>query len=405
MPPPHAPLLRRIDAHLDWGPSDTWANAHFERLAVEIGEVTDVHLSATTLKRVWGRVAYKSNPSPTTLDALARFGGFEDWVTAQAHLASSARGPAAVAPDADAALPEAVSAERSEPRLRPALLGLGAALLGVVLVAAVAQRFAEPYAGPPPAAVRFDIAPVAEGLPNTVQFRYAIAGAFDSVQIQQSWDARLRHRVDPSRDFYACTYYYPGAYQAKLLADTHVVAERPLVVPSGGYLGTVGARAQATPPAYVRGAELELADGVYRISPDSTLSADHEAAISYIVPSPGLSDADAFTLRTRFRSLGEDVCHRSRLIIFGEAGVVVLPFALPGCTGELSAFAGGERYRGSEVDLAGFGVSRTEVVDVEVALRDSVLAVWVRGAGGLAAKPATPAGAHRRGAVGVARGG
>ena len=78
---------------------------------------------------------------------------------------------------------------------------------------------------------------------------------------------------------------------------------------------------------------MEVAEGVYRISPDSALPAEHESAISYIVPSPGLSSADGFTLRTRFRSLGEDVCHRSRLIVFGEAGVVVFPFALPDCTG------------------------------------------------------------------------
>ena len=166
MPPPHAPLLRHIEARLAWGPTDDWASAHFERLATEIAEATGVHLSSTTLKRVWGRVAYTSSPSPTTLDALARFGGFEDWVTAQVRLANSDRGPAEG--DVDAARPNAVSAERSEPRLRPAFIGLAAALLGVVLVAAVAQRFAEPYDGPPPAVVRFDFAPVAEGLPATV---------------------------------------------------------------------------------------------------------------------------------------------------------------------------------------------------------------------------------------------
>ena len=55
-------------------------------------------------------------------------------------------------------------------------------------------------------AVRSDFAPTAEGSPTTVQFHYA-AGAFDSLSIRQSWDPRLRHRVDPYRDFYASTYW------------------------------------------------------------------------------------------------------------------------------------------------------------------------------------------------------
>ena len=273
---------------------------------------------------------------------------------------------------------EAVAARQPARRgVAPALLGLGAAVVLIVFASAVARRFVTPYAGPPPAAVRFDFAPVAKGVPNTVQFRYAVAGAYDSVQIQQSWDARLRQRVDPGRDFYACTYCYPGAYRAKLLADAHVVAERPLVVPSGGWLGAVGPGDHAVPPAYVRGGDLEVGPGVYRIATPDNLPPDHEASISYIVASPGLSGDDGFTLRTRFRSLGGDVCRRTQLVVFGERGTIVLPFALPGCTGDLYAYACGTELDGADIDLSGFGVSPDVPAEVSVELRDSVLAVRV----------------------------
>ena len=390
----HTRLLSHIESRLGWVPATEWSGAHFERLAAEIGDATGVHLSVTTLKRVWGHVAYRSQPSITTLDALARFGGFEDWVSAQAGLRGVEQAPWKESLDGpggpvgpDARREEASNLIEHEKSIRaqhrgvsPALLGVGAAIVCIVLASAMARRFAEPYAGPPPAAVRFDFAPLTEGVPNTVQFRYAIAGAYDSVQIQQSWDERLRHRVDPGRDFFACTYFYPGAYRAKLLADTHVVAERPLVVPSGGWLGIIGPSEHASPPAYVRGGDLEVAPEVYRIAPSQPLPPNHEASISYIVASPGLSGDDGFTLRTSFRSLGEDVCQRTQLVVFGEQGTIVLPFSLPGCTGELYAYACGQEFDGTEVDLSGFGVSPAEATDVKVELNDSMLSVHVSGA-------------------------
>ena len=381
-------LLHHIETRLGWVPAAEWTGAHFERLAAEIADATGVHLSVTTLKRVWGHVAYRSQPSATTLDALARFGGFEDWVSAQAALKEvDGEGfvkrryvPDGLEPEAMPApsIPKRVTTKhRPRRRLSPALLGLGVAVVLIVLASAMARRFAGPYAGPPPEVVRFEFAPLAQGVPNTVHFRYAIAGGFDSVQIQQSWDARLRHRVDPGRDFYACTYYYPGAYRAKLLADTHVVAVRPLVVPSGGWLGTIGPDDEPSPPLYVAASDMLQADSSYRLKRPAGTAPEHKAAIHYVVASPGLSAADGFRLTSRFRSIGDHPCAWTRLIIFGEQGTIVLPFSLPGCSGELYAYACGTALSGAEVDLSGFGVSPDAPAELAVELRDSVLAVRV----------------------------
>ncbi len=71
--------LTRIEAKTGWGPAAAWTNQDFTTLSEKIAAATDVHLSATTLKRVWGRVAYASKPSPTTLNTLAVYLGFADW--------------------------------------------------------------------------------------------------------------------------------------------------------------------------------------------------------------------------------------------------------------------------------------------------------------------------------------
>ncbi|MEJ7682521.1 MAG: hypothetical protein WKG06_32640 [Segetibacter sp.] len=72
-------LLIIIEQQLDWEESASWQSKDFENLNELILEKTKVSLSASTLRRLWGRVEYNHLPSATTLDTLARFAGFENW--------------------------------------------------------------------------------------------------------------------------------------------------------------------------------------------------------------------------------------------------------------------------------------------------------------------------------------
>src|SRR5579872_3155071 len=72
-------LLLIIGQQLDWGDSATWQSRDFEILNELILEKTKVSLSASTLRRLWGRVEYNHMPSGTTLDTLAQFAGFDNW--------------------------------------------------------------------------------------------------------------------------------------------------------------------------------------------------------------------------------------------------------------------------------------------------------------------------------------
>ncbi|MGB5820903.1 MAG: hypothetical protein WBG90_15565, partial [Saonia sp.] len=62
--------LLQIEEKLNWGSSSLWHNDVFVELSEVIHEKTQVLLSPTTLKRVWGRVDYKSDPSISTLNTL-----------------------------------------------------------------------------------------------------------------------------------------------------------------------------------------------------------------------------------------------------------------------------------------------------------------------------------------------
>src|SRR5262245_48383206 len=71
--------LKKVEMVLGWGDSHSWSTQDFETLSRKILSTTGVNLSVATLKRIWGKIKYDSRPTVTTLDALARFGGYESW--------------------------------------------------------------------------------------------------------------------------------------------------------------------------------------------------------------------------------------------------------------------------------------------------------------------------------------
>ena len=73
-------LKHTIEDKLVWGSSAQWTHQAFDQLSELIWEETGTKLSATTLKRLWGKVEYQSQPTTNTLNALARFAGYPHWL-------------------------------------------------------------------------------------------------------------------------------------------------------------------------------------------------------------------------------------------------------------------------------------------------------------------------------------
>ena len=252
-----ARLLKEIETQLGWGSAAAWSTADFETLGERIHEGTGVQLSATTLKRVWGRVAYKSSPSPTTLDALANYQGHESW---RAYAAASFPAPATddqdvPLPDPDHAQPMPKADRVSEPTTTVPFWR-SYLVLGVVLMLLALSCFyilnPAPAAAPTSAALEAPVnpndytflhRPVSEGLPNSVVFNYdATAAPVDSVYIQQSWDDSRRAKVDRAGKVHTSIYYLPGYYRATLRVGNRVVKSRELLITSNGWTVAAGDR-------------------------------------------------------------------------------------------------------------------------------------------------------------------
>lgn len=63
--------------------------ADFNFIALQIKKEIGESVSLSTMKRIWGYVAYNSQPSKLTLSIMARFLGYPDWSSFCSHTESS----------------------------------------------------------------------------------------------------------------------------------------------------------------------------------------------------------------------------------------------------------------------------------------------------------------------------
>lgn len=411
--------LRLLEADLGWGDAARWSTADFETLSDRIGERTGVHLSPTTLKRVWGRVAYKSSPSPTTLDALAVYLGYENWRSfavgvdddkAKVALAAPANvkelelrkaspSAASTAYPADAVatdpmMTDAVTTENKRSRFIPWLIRGAAVLFLAFLVHYLAPAAAPSYpatsATPAtsPADYEFRLRPVTEGLPNSVVFTYqADAAPVDSVFIQQSWDVRRRRRVARNGDTHTAIYYRPGYYRATLNVGSREVKSRELLIASDGWVGAIGSEREGNVPIYLS-AEALRRDGRLGITADQVVQ--HGFVPAREPPLVWLSHVGEFrntvtadfnfttTLRQTFNR-GAAACRNSRVLLLLRNSALIVTLSSPGCAAELSLYAGGKYLDGATTDLTGFGALDGEWTELGVSGQDDLLSFYVNG--------------------------
>lgn len=369
--------LAEIEQKLGWGTASAWQNRDFEQLSDLILEKTGVRLSHTTLKRVWGKVSYTASPAPATLDALAQFAGYLHW--------RDFAGPN------DASVAQNGVYPVLQNRAKPFFLHFGrlkwlAGLTGLLLLASLFM-FSLEKPQPPLVfgQVSFSSDPVAFGLPNTVIFRYDAADTnADSVFIQQSWDERLRFRVDKSGKSFASTYYYPGYFRAKLVLNDSIVREHDLYIRSGGWLGTVR---RDSIPLYFRGKAIQQAEGLAitarqlaKAGLDTLLTAPQTGL--HFVENLGELSAMNFTFETDLKSdfdKGDAVCQRVNVLIRCSNGIFIFPLSIPGCVGELTLFLNEQIYNGQTTDLSGFGVSFADWASLKVEVKDGAVKAAVNG--------------------------
>src|ERR1700733_13534720 len=171
-------LCRKIEDSLKWGSGSDWIEQDFESLNDKIYEKTEVRLSVSTLKRIWGRVRYESSPSMVTLNTLAKFLDFDNWreflqMNSGAVVIRKEKGFDQAFPEP--VLPEQVKSPRPLPRILLTVIVILAMVLSSIGLASLLgnkNRDRGPVKDYP---VKFESREISDGLPNSVVFDYDAA--------------------------------------------------------------------------------------------------------------------------------------------------------------------------------------------------------------------------------------
>ncbi len=366
--------LEQIESKLDWGPSSAWTTQDFEELSIRIQDETGQVISATTLKRIWGRVTYDSNPSRHSLDSLARFLGYTSW----RNFNSSVDLPPPASPSRTSVEPANITLPR---RIPTTLLSIFMLMLGASLVIWLGLRYSNTEATSYDN-IKFVSRPLSDDLPNTVIFEYDVSEApGDSFFIQQSWDSNLRTRVSPDNNVHTSTYYFPGYYNAKLIANDDVLMELPVHIKTNGWAVML----EGINPLYLPEESL-LSNGTLALSRDWLLergydidSGEHRLGY-YYVQDFGPLHTDNFTMEAIIRHIKPDTrrpCQGGQVNIRGEDGFFNFPFDIPGCAGVMHVFAGDVHHAGDSHDLSTLGTDYSNWQSVSMTVKDKQVSIQI----------------------------
>ena len=371
---------------LGWGDSAAWRNQDFLALSAKIFEETGVLLSNTTLKRIWGKLSYTSQPNSHTLNALAQFIGYNSWLEFCANTKTPEVQEQMVAKaGAHLSVPQRPGSAPSGPIYWKLF---GALMLLVLLFYSFSLIFQkkEKTLGPDDLAkVHFSSAAVAAGIPNTVVFHYDVSGLqAEEVLIQQNWDKRRQFPVAKEAQEASSVYYLPGYYRAKLLIDGQVAKEHDLYIKSGGWLAT--ANTDKRQPRYFL--DQERVDKRWLGVSEEILKTEQALADAplnlgfHYVEDFGDLNSDNFSFETAFRntySRGDGLCRFTRIVILCTDGVLIFPFAIPGCVGDLRLVCSELVQEGKDHDFSAFGYTSSNWEKLKVTVQDKKVQLFLNG--------------------------
>lgn len=362
--------LNVIEDRLGWGAADSWTNQDFELLGEEIFQKTNVHLSITTLKRIWGKVEYQGKPSTTTLNVLAQYLGFEHWRDFQ---------------NSNIPIDASVGSNLAKRRIFKGVFNQRVLLILVVLIASSSlfffidrrQVFFKTEE------VLFESKKVSEGLPNTIVFDYDIRKVIaDSFFIQQSWDRRRRAEVLPEDRQHTSFYYYPGYFHAKLIANDQIIKEHEMLVESNGWAGMIE---RFPEPIYIQ-EMMTREDGIFTADLTNYYNKedhyqDKKFWLDYYYVNEKLLalDANNFEYECRIKngsSLGS-VCRESRISIMCTHGRFNIPLCEPGCVGNINLSLGNKYLQGKRFDLSALGCDLNEWIEFKLKVEDKKCGIYI----------------------------
>ncbi|MEM7484201.1 MAG: hypothetical protein AAF348_03240 [Bacteroidota bacterium] len=369
-------LLKSIEDSLQWGASSKWSTYDFEKLANLIHEKTRVIISVNTLKRLWGRIKYESNPSDTTLNTLAQFLGYTDfrdylgkgksnlnWVEKSPIKPSWLQWPPF--------------------KSKPSIIFVSGAIFMLITLIVLSYTSADTKLNPDD--FYFNSRKVTMGVPNSVVFEYQAKNAPEDakVEIQQSWDVNNRQTVSREDSLATAIYYEPGYFKARLVVDGQTLKEHGVFIPSQGWNAEV--EAQET-KIYLKDSTVSKSNGKIWIEPQllkergiDLNSSSLKTSFFYVDEFRDLH-VDDLSIETELRNTVDtslNGCQNTDIILLLEGEAVKIPLSTIGCISELTVWNFDEALSGKNNDFSKLGVNFDKWVKLGISTKNDRLFVYI----------------------------
>ena len=361
--------IRLIERKLNWRPAEEWRNYEFTELSEKILDATNVNLSATTLKRVFGKLKYESLPSSATLNALVAFLGYTSWMDFKSKRQLNR-------PTVEK------KAARKKFLLQHKVWPMTA--VAVVIIVILAFTFLSGKSVQPLKNEReivFTSKPLANGLPNSVVFNVDLKGnAPNKIVIQQSWDSTRTVTLQRGQKEATGIYYVPGYFRAKLILDGRIIKEHDLFIRSDNWMATID---HQPIPTYIKKNDLllknEMAVSENVLKEIKTFTGPTWLTYHLVKPFGGLQ-SDNFTLESSLKNTfaeGPAVCKTAKIFVLCSKGAFIIPFTIPGCISDINLMANDHYFDGNSNDLSSFSADLSEWANVKVDVKNRLMRIFL----------------------------
>ena len=359
-----------IEQKLNWRPADEWRNYEFTGLSEKILDVTSVNLSATTLKRIFGKLKYESLPSSATLNALAAFLGYASWMDFKSKQPLNKQEPG-----------KTTTARKKfllQHKVWP-MTAVAAVIIVILAFTFLSGKSVQPLRNEKE--IVFTSKPLAIGLPNSVVFNVDLKGNKpNKIVIQQSWDSTRTVTLQPGQKEATGIYYLPGYFRAKLILDGKIIKEHDLFIRSDNWIATID---HQPIPTYIKKDNLFLKDemAVSENVLKEIKKITEPTWLTYHLVKPfGGLQSDNFTLESSIKNTfaeGPAVCKTAKVFVLCSKGAFIIPFTIPGCTSDINLMANDHYLDGNSNDLSSFSADLSEWASVKVEVKDRVMKIFL----------------------------
>ncbi len=369
-------IRRLIEQKLGWTSLSEWRNYEFTELSEKIFDATNIQLSTTTLKRVFGKLKYESLPSSVTLNTLAQYLGFENWMHFKSQQNISL--PTLPLKSVSVVIPLKKQIIRKLAIIAIFFTAILISAFGFVVFSKPSAQGSEKVRD-----AIFNSRPLADGLPNSVVFNVDLKDhPSKNIIIQQSWDSTKTVSLQPGQKEASAIYYIPGYFRAKLIVDGNIIREHDLFIRSNEWMATID---HEPVPTYLNSNELITDNGMtvaLSVIDQIRVSSKPITTTFHLVRPFENLHSDHFSMETSFKNIygaGSSICKTTKVFILCTNGAFIIPFTIPGCASDINLKLGDVTWAGKTNDLSVFGTDPSTGIDLKLEVKKRTARIYLNG--------------------------